>query len=165
MAYSNDTIYVWGGSVDDTRLYSLGLGSSAWVAVDTTGTPPQPRKYFPYFLYGDYFYVLPGSTYMFSDFSVGCYRISFADLVWENLDCELDQVAFAYTLHDNAIFLLGGVSSVEGITNRMLVSEIADGFEFAEISPHWDYPKPRLGHSLHTSGESLWLFGGYSQGV
>lgn len=165
MAVYDISVYVWGGSVEDYSLYRLEYGESAWVAMNTTGTPPELRKYFPYFLYGDYFYVLPGDYFTIDGFSGGCYRINLTELVWENLNCDLYQIAFGFSLYANYIVLHGGISVELGETNLMLISEIGEYLDFVEISPHWDYPKPRLGHSLHTSGESLWLFGGYSEGI
>ena len=156
---------MWGGSVNDNCLYMLNFTENAWQEMITTGTPPPNRQDFPYFLQGEYFYILIGLTPSLSVYSPGCYRISLETLVWECLEWDLEQMPFAYTIYSTYLILLGGIIPPQFMTNEMLIGEIATQTSFLEISPYWNYPKARLKHSLQTTREYLWLFGGYSQGV
>ena len=164
IARYKDLLYLWGGNTADNALYMLHFTTDKWGIVETRGNAPSPMYNFPNFIYQGYFYILPG-------FLVGtiidqaCFRINLENHVWENVNCDLDMIGFGFTLYDSEIILLGGLSFMSTLTNRMQFAEIGASMMFLEISPHWDYPKPRLKHSLQASREYLWLFGGYSQGV
>ena len=165
MVNFQDCLYVWGGSGGDSNLYMLNLTTNQWSILTTTGTPPAPRRDFPYFIYGAYFYILSGASVDLLSYFPVCYRINLQTLVWESLDWDLRRVVFAYTLYDKYLVLLGGILSDTSLTNEMLIGDLTIPMDFLEISPHWDYPKPRLNHCLQSSRKYLWLFGGYSQGT
>ena len=166
MGFFSGYLYLWGGSAQDSNLYMLDFTENTWSVVTTTGSPPPPRKSFPYFMQDRYFYILPGvSSESSFTFSHGCFRIDLTTLVWETVTCQLNRVVFAYSTINGCVFLHGGITSDLEMTNEMITSEISVAMAFDSISPLWAYPKPRLGHTMHTSREYLWLFGGYSQGT
>ena len=161
----NGILFLWGGSVYDNNLYMLNITEGVWYQANATGSFPPPRQDFPYFLYDNYFYILPGISIGLSVNSPGCFRIDLDTLIWESLPWDLNRVVFAYALYSNYIVLQGGIGSGLELTNQMLIGAINANTSFIELSPHWAYPQARLKHSLQTTREYLWLFGGYSQGT
>ena len=160
----NGNVYLWGGSVDDTSLYMMNFTENSWKVIETIGSPPSPRQLYPYFLFEECFYVFPGASYVPTQIGNGCFRISLISLIWELLNCDLARIVYAYGVVEDYILLLGGTME-NGRTNELLIGEISENIVFSTVTSHWNYPLPRLGHSLHKSRELLWLFGGYSQGL
>ena len=163
LVYYNNYLYMWGGKASDPSLYRISFSNKKWSVVGTSGTSPSTRNSFPYFMQGEYLYVLPGINFDLTDIAFGCFRISLIGLVWESVGCSLDRAVSAYAKYGNYIVLLGGISEVM-MYNEMVIGEIGGNLSFDVISPNWVCPDPRMKHSLIKSRQYLWLFGGYSDG-
>ena len=155
---------MWGGSANDSLLYQLNLTTFYWSIINTTGPVPSPRQMFPYFLYKNYFYILPGHSHDMTGLSLDCYRVLLSSFIWEKIECDLNRVVYAFCHIDDQIALLGGLSDTK-ITNELLVGNITNDIQLSIITSYWVFPPRRINHSLHTSRDSLWLFGGEYDGT
>ena len=164
IVYNKNSLYLCGGSVNDTSIYKLDLAGNTWEVLKVTGTPSPARQVFPMYSWEEYLYVFPGYTYDSSDYSMGCYRFQVLTYTWTDVDCDIDRVIWAYVGADQYLALFGGANS-KGSSNELTYGLLGDPISTIAVTANFTYPSPRFKHSMQHSRTDLWLFGGYSDGV
>ena len=94
-----------------------------------------------------------------------CYRIDLNIFKWEEVKCyDITKIYYAYADFDLNVALFGGLDS-EADSNELALASLSNtSISLATITPNLKLPPPRFGHSLHSTRDYLWLFGGENNG-
>lgn len=163
IVYLNNTLYLFGGSVNDTEIYMLDLTGNTWKALKTTGDPPLARQTFPIFAWNDYIYVFPGFLFDLSGPADRCYTFDLFSYQWDTILCDISRIVWAYVGGEGYIALFGGATEIES-TNGLIYAVFGENIEFLISAENWVYPPGRLKSCMLKSRSHLWVFGGYSDG-
>jgi hypothetical protein len=171
MAYHNGYIYVFGGLENSSHfvneLWSFHIPTSTWSLLEVGGTEPAGRWGHTMITYEDYLVVYGGSnpSSVLDDLRVLHLKPSNGILEWKRIkisNTPIGRSGHCVALHGNTMYMYGGNTHGGTLTDmwKFDLGQLRLGFASCQEIIQINAPKGRIGASMYTVGNRLFMFGG-----